>query len=101
MQRSETASPCRLAEPIPPCCPVLVFCRRPCPSMPRSSCAAKPTERVEFMMLRNAPGSRRGAILPFMAFALLGLCGMVALAVDVGMILVARVECQSAADLAA
>jgi Flp pilus assembly protein TadG len=53
------------------------------------------------MLVRRMVRHRRGTILPMLALALVGLCGMVALAVDVGMILVARTECQNAADLAA
>ena len=44
---------------------------------------------------------RRGTILPIVALALVGLCGFVALAIDVGMVLVARTQVQNAADAAA
>lgn len=44
---------------------------------------------------------RRGAVLPLVACSLVGLCGFVALAVDVGMVVVARTEAQNAADAAA
>jgi Flp pilus assembly protein TadG len=43
----------------------------------------------------------RGAILPLTAIALVGLCGFVALSVDLGMLAVARAQCQDAADAAA
>ncbi|MFO0891495.1 MAG: pilus assembly protein TadG-related protein [Isosphaeraceae bacterium] len=44
---------------------------------------------------------REGSITPLIAIGLVGLCGAVALAVDVGRIAVAKLECQSAADVAA
>lgn len=44
---------------------------------------------------------RRGTILPIVAVLLVSLCGFVALAVDVGMMAVAKTECQNAADSAA
>jgi len=44
---------------------------------------------------------RRGTILPLLAISLVALCGFVALAVDVGMIAVAKTQCQNAADAAA
>ncbi len=43
----------------------------------------------------------RGSVLPLMAIAFVGICGFVALAVDVGRVAVARVQVQSAADVAA
>ena len=49
---------------------------------------------------RHAKRSR-GAILPLTAIALVGLCGFVALAVDVGMLAIARAQAQDAADAAA
>src|SRR5580765_6017264 len=44
---------------------------------------------------------RRGTIIPFMAIALVAMVGCVALAIDLGMIMLSRTECQSAADAAA
>jgi hypothetical protein len=44
---------------------------------------------------------RRGSILPLVVISLIALCGFVALAVDVGMIVVARTQAQNAADAAA
>ncbi|WP_165232753.1 TadG family pilus assembly protein [Aquisphaera insulae] len=44
---------------------------------------------------------RRGAVAPMMAVSLVALCGAVALAIDVGRIAVAKLEAQSAADVAA
>ncbi len=46
-------------------------------------------------------GRRRGSVLPLVACSMVGLCGFVALAVDVGMIVTARTEAQNAADAAA
>lgn len=46
-------------------------------------------------------GVRRGAILPLVAFALVGLVGFCALAIDVSVIAVTRNQCQNAADGAA
>jgi Flp pilus assembly protein TadG len=54
------------------------------------------------MVLRAAPVfRRRGAVAPFAAFLLVVLIGMVAFVVDVGWIVLARTELQSAADAAA
>src|SRR5947209_17569038 len=53
------------------------------------------------MIWRTTQQRNRGSILPLVALALVGLCGFVALAVDVGMLLVARTQCQNAADAAA
>lgn len=44
---------------------------------------------------------RRGAMLPLMAFMMLGLIALLALAIDIGMIAIARSQCQNAADSAA
>jgi Flp pilus assembly protein TadG len=44
---------------------------------------------------------RDGAVLPLVTVCLVGLLGFVALAIDVGMMAVARTEAQSAADIAA
>src|SRR6516165_3319399 len=53
-------------------------------------------------MLRSAqPARRRGTVLPLVVFCVLVLLGMVALAVDIGMMMVARTQCQNAADAAA
>jgi hypothetical protein len=55
-------------------------------------------------MLRDFPLLKRrrtGAILPLVALGMLGLMGVLALAVDIGMIAVARCQCQNAADSAA
>src|SRR3954469_14031070 len=44
---------------------------------------------------------RRGAILPALVVSLVALLGFVALAIDIGMIAVARTQSQNAADAAA
>jgi Putative Flp pilus-assembly TadE/G-like len=43
---------------------------------------------------------RRGAIIPLLTVSLIGLLAFVALAIDVGMLAVARTQCQNAADIA-
>src|SRR3954463_4513168 len=45
--------------------------------------------------------ARRGATLPLVALAIVGMCSFVALGVDVGRVAVARLQCQNAADVAA
>ncbi len=44
---------------------------------------------------------RAGSITPVVALSLVALCGAVALGIDVGRVAVAKLECQSAADVAA
>jgi Flp pilus assembly protein TadG len=44
---------------------------------------------------------RRGTVLPLVVFCVVILLGMVALAIDVGMMMVAKNQCQNAADAAA
>ena len=51
--------------------------------------------------IRSERGRRSGAILPLVALCLVGLVGFVALAVDVGMIAMARTQVQAIADTAA
>src|SRR4051794_8618064 len=46
-------------------------------------------------------GRRRGATLPLVALAMVGMCSFVALGVDVGRVAVAKIQCQNAADVAA
>ncbi|MBM4072951.1 MAG: hypothetical protein FJ271_29095 [Planctomycetes bacterium] len=53
------------------------------------------------MMQHPQRGRRRGAIVPLVAISLVGLVGLTALAIDIGMIAVARSQCQNAADTAA
>src|SRR5487761_878784 len=53
------------------------------------------------MLHRDNGVRRRGSILPLTAVSLVALMGMIALGVDLGMIAVARTQCQNAADLAA
>ena len=53
-------------------------------------------------MRKPLPSTRRtGAVLPVVTVCLVGLLGFVALAIDVGMLAVARTQAQSAADVAA
>jgi Flp pilus assembly protein TadG len=52
------------------------------------------------MTIHRGKCSRRGAILVLVAISLVVVCGFVALAVDVGMIAVAKTEAQNAADTA-
>jgi hypothetical protein len=53
------------------------------------------------MLARSGSAWRRGSILPLVAISLIGLFGFLALAVDVGLIVLARSHCQRAADAAA
>jgi Flp pilus assembly protein TadG len=53
------------------------------------------------MQARNTQGRRRGALLPLLGLCLFFLLALVALAIDVGMLAVARCQCQNAADSAA
>ena len=51
--------------------------------------------------MRPNPSSRRkGSIIPLLALSLVGLVGMVALSIDIGLIAIARNQCQNAADSA-
>jgi Flp pilus assembly protein TadG len=51
---------------------------------------------------RNTPPDRsRGAILPLLALGLVGVCGFVALSVDLGMLATAKSQAEAAADAAA
>ena len=52
-------------------------------------------------MNRKQLNKRRGIILPLVAVAIVALVGLVALAIDVGRLAVAKTQCQSAADAAA
>jgi Flp pilus assembly protein TadG len=52
-------------------------------------------------MIRRTRLHRRGAIVPLMAICLTGLMAFVALALDLGILMVARNQCQNAADSAA
>ncbi|HEV3166440.1 MAG TPA: pilus assembly protein TadG-related protein, partial [Isosphaeraceae bacterium] len=53
------------------------------------------------MTMKSARSRRRGNILPLTALMMVGLCGFVALAVDVGTVAVAKTQAQDAADAAA
>ncbi len=52
------------------------------------------------MRYMSRPGKRRGAVLPFVAFCIIFLLAMVALAIDIGIIAIAKNQCQNAADAA-
>ena len=52
-------------------------------------------------MSRKHAKQRLGIILPVVAVAIVALIGLVALAVDIGRLVVAQTECQAAADSAA
>ena len=49
----------------------------------------------------HPPGRRPGSMIPLLALTVVGLFAFCALAIDIGMIAVARTECQNAADSAA
>jgi Flp pilus assembly protein TadG len=53
------------------------------------------------MRTRPPARARRGTIIPLLAVCLVALIAFVGLAVDLGMLMVARTECQNAADAAA
>src|SRR5262249_12359923 len=53
------------------------------------------------MQLRQTHARRPGAVLPLVAISLIALVSMVALAIDLGLIALARNQCQNAADIAA
>jgi hypothetical protein len=53
------------------------------------------------MILRQHLVRRRGTVLPLVAISLTALLGMIALGVDLGVVAVARTQCQAAADIAA
>ncbi len=44
---------------------------------------------------------RRGSVLPLLAVSMAAMIGFLALAIDVGMLVIARTQAQNAADLAA
>ena len=53
------------------------------------------------MRLHHKQNIRRGSVLPLVAMCTVGIIGMVAMAIDIGMIAIARNQCQNAADAAA
>ena len=53
------------------------------------------------MILSSDQSRRPGSVAPVIGVSLVALCGAVALAIDVGRIAVAKLQCQSAADVAA
>ena len=52
-------------------------------------------------MIRRTGPRRRGTIVPLMTFGIIGLMGFVALALDLGILMVARNQCQNVADSSA
>ena len=52
-------------------------------------------------MTNGKRNQRRGLIIPVLAVSLIALVGVVALAIDIGRLVVAQTECQSAADASA
>ena len=50
------------------------------------------------MTFKFDSSSRRGAVLPLVVICMIALIGMVALAIDIGMVAIARSQCQNAAD---
>ncbi len=53
------------------------------------------------MGIHLCKNSRRGTVLPLVAVSLVGLLGFVALAIDLGIVMVAKTQLQNAADAAA
>jgi Flp pilus assembly protein TadG len=52
------------------------------------------------MTMNTRRPRRRGSILPLVVVSMVGMCGFVALAIDLGLIAVAKTQCQNAADAA-
>lgn len=53
------------------------------------------------MAMRRSVPARRGTVLPLFVVSLIALLGLIALAIDIGLVAVARTQCQDAADAAA
>lgn len=53
------------------------------------------------MFIRQSNSKRRGAILVLLTLSLVVICGFTALAIDIGIVAVARSQCQNAADAGA
>jgi hypothetical protein len=53
------------------------------------------------MRAKQRSRQRRGTVLPLVAICTVAIVGMVALAIDIGMVAIARSQCQNAADSAA
>src|SRR5262249_27794783 len=53
------------------------------------------------MILSLHSQRRSGAVLPIVTVCLIGLMAVTALAIDIGLMVVARSQCQNAADIAA
>src|SRR2546430_1895011 len=59
------------------------------------------TNGTPLMVARWKRRRRNGTILPLLVISIVALFGFVALAVDIGMVALARTQCQNAADCAA
>ncbi|HEV3255244.1 MAG TPA: pilus assembly protein TadG-related protein, partial [Gemmataceae bacterium] len=53
------------------------------------------------MLFHSPHASRRGTVVPYLALTIVALAGFLALAIDVGMLAIAKAQAQNAADLAA
>src|SRR5208283_5113243 len=53
------------------------------------------------MRIHAGTSARRGMILPYVAISMVALLGFIALAIDLGMVMVAKTQTQNAADAAA
>ena len=53
------------------------------------------------MRIHVRTSARRGVILPYVAISMVALLGFIALAIDLGMVMVAKTQTQNAADAAA
>jgi hypothetical protein len=53
------------------------------------------------MTFRRKQPRRRGSVVPVVVLGMVGMCGFVALAVDVGLMAVVKTQCQNSADAAA
>jgi Flp pilus assembly protein TadG len=53
------------------------------------------------MRIEARTSARRGAILPYLAISLVALIGFIALAIDLGVVMIAKTQAQNAADAAA
>ena len=53
------------------------------------------------MTLNQRQPRRRGSVLPLTVLTLVAMCGFVALSIDLGLVAVAKMQCQNSADAAA
>src|SRR5687768_15326464 len=71
--------------------------RVPSPPESNTGCLPGPTA----MRATRRPNRRRATVLPMIGVCLIAIFSFVALAVDLGMLAVARTQCQNAADVGA